>query len=62
MTDCMVLAGVPVQQWKGVPTVQADTWRLCKNYLGLTARQTSVTAKHQWASAWVLQLAWSHVA
>lgn len=52
---------VCVPQWKGVPTAPADIWRLSMNYLGVTARQSSVIAKHQWASAWVLQPACCHI-
>lgn len=33
--------------------------QLCVSYLGVTERQSSVIAKHQWTPAWVLQLAWS---
>lgn len=32
------------------------------NYWVLAAMWSSVTAKHQRVSAWVLQLAWSHAA
>lgn len=53
---------MPVRQCEGVPTARADAWRLRMNCLVVTAMWSSVIAKHQRVSAWVLQLAGSHAA